>query len=217
MDDPALPESTYRAVLNDLAKVNRMTMAYRPTLRFLNRAIGKRKHLKLLDVGFGNGDMLRKIAEWCEARGVEADLVGVDLNTRSQLAAREATQPEMPIRYMTGDYGTLSGADWDVVISSLVAHHMTHDQLVHFLRFMDKETRLGWFVNDLHRHQFSYAGYPVMAFLAGWHKIVRLDGRTSIARSYRPEEWDAILAEAGVQRADVQRFFPFRLCVSKHH
>ena len=40
MDDPALDAGTYHAVLHDLAKVNRTTFAYRPTLDFLSRAIG---------------------------------------------------------------------------------------------------------------------------------------------------------------------------------
>ena len=215
MDDPALPEATYRAVLADLAKVNRVTMAYRPTLGFLQRALGNRKSLKLLDVGFGDGDMLREIADWCEKRGVDAELVGVDLNARSEKAARDATPADMPIRYVTGDYADLAGGSWDAVVSSLVAHHMTRDQLVQFLQFMEREAALGWFVNDLHRHPVSYAGYPVLAKLAGWHRIVRLDGHTSIARSYRPDEWPPILAEAGIEGAEVERYFPFRLCVSK--
>ena len=42
MVDPALPESTYRAVLMDLAQVNRVTMAYCPTLQFLERALAGR-------------------------------------------------------------------------------------------------------------------------------------------------------------------------------
>jgi hypothetical protein len=49
----------------------------------------------------------------------------------------------------------------------------------------------------------------------GWHRIVRLDGTTSIARSYRPGEWPPILAEAGIEGARVRRRFPFRLCVEK--
>ena len=215
MDDPALPEDTYREVLADLAKVNRVTMAYRPTLQFLERAMGDRKRFKLLDVGYGQGDMLRAIAEWAEECGIHAELVGVDLNTRSEEAARAATPAAMPIRYRTGDYADFVGGGWDFVVSSLVAHHMTREELVLFLRFMESEARLGWFVNDLHRHALSYTGYPVLATLARWHPIVRSDGRTSIARSYRPEEWRAILAEAGVEHAEVERFFPFRLCVSR--
>ena len=105
---------------------------------------------------------------------------------------------------------------WDVILSSLVAHHMTHDQLIAFLRFMDAEAQAGWFINDLHRHGFAYLGYPLLATLARWHPIVRHDGQLSIARSYRPAEWPALLAEAGIEGATVARVFPFRLCVAKH-
>ena len=59
MDDPALDAATYHAVLADLAKVNRVTIAYRPTLDFLARAVGGRREFSLLDVGFGDGDMLQ--------------------------------------------------------------------------------------------------------------------------------------------------------------
>lgn len=215
MDDPALDAQVYTEVLHDLAKVNSVTLARRPTLAFLDRALGDRTSFSLLDVGFGDGDMLRSIAEWAGRRGKKARLVGVDLNPRSEHAARDRTADRMPIVYRTGDYADLAGEGFDFVISSLVAHHMTHDQLVAFLRFMDTEARKGWFVNDLHRHSFAYAGFPLLARLAGWHPIVRHDGQMSIARSYRPEEWPPILAEAGVMGATIERVFPFRLCVAK--
>ncbi len=215
MDDPGLPAATYAAVLADLAKVNRATLAYRPTLRFLERAMAGRTRLRLLDVGFGQGDMLRAIANWADRRGIAAELVGIDLNPRSAQAARDATPAGLPIAYCTGDYADLIGGGWDIVISSLVAHHMTRDELLLFLQFMEAEARRGWFVNDLHRHALSYAGYPLLALVAGWHRIVRLDGQTSIARAYRPGEWRDLLAEAGIGAARIERFFPFRLCVSR--
>jgi 2-polyprenyl-3-methyl-5-hydroxy-6-metoxy-1,4-benzoquinol methylase len=214
MDDPALDAGTYRAVLHDLASVNRTTLAYRPTLDFLARALGRRKSLRLLDVGFGDGDMLRRIARWAIRRGVATELTGIDLNPRSVAAALETPSPT-PIRYLAGDYAGLAGERFDCVVSSLVAHHMSHGQLVAFLRFMERESRLGWFVNDLHRHGFSHATFPLLASAMGWHRVVRLDGATSIARSYRPDEWAPILAEADIEGARVRRWFPFRLCVEK--
>jgi hypothetical protein len=48
-----------------------------------------------------------------------------------------------------------------------------------------------------------------------WHRIVRLDGTLSIARSYRPAEWPPLLAEAGITERRVFRAFPFRLCVER--
>jgi hypothetical protein len=86
-----------------------------------------------------------------------------------------------------------------------------------FLRFMQSETRCGWFINDLHRHTLSWLGYPILAQLMRWHPIVRHDGRLSIARSYRPNEWPPILAAAGISDAQIKRYFPFRLCVAAIH
>ena len=213
MDADDLDTATYAAVVHDLAKVNTLTMARRPTLAFLEQL--PKKSLRILDVGYGDGDMLRRIATWATALGRDVDLVGIDLNPRSAMAAREATPPALTIDYRTGDYAHLADEPWDVILSSLVAHHMTHAQLVAFIRFMDAHSKAGWFINDLHRHGFAYRGFPLLATLMRWHPIVRHDGQLSIARSYRPHEWPAILAEAGVTGATVTRKFPFRLCVSK--
>jgi ubiquinone/menaquinone biosynthesis C-methylase UbiE len=212
MDDPALPPATYQAVLGDLASVNSITLAHRPTLNFLYQALGKRKEFTLLDVGFGQGDMLRAIAYWAKKRGIKAQLIGVDLNPGSAPAARAVTDVSAGIEFVTGDYRD-TNFGFDFIVSSLVAHHMEREELVAFLRFMDSQAGAGWFVNDLHRHALSYYGYPILAQLMGWHPIVRMDGQTSIARSFRPHEWSEMLAEAGVTGACVERFFPFRLCV----
>lgn len=215
MDADDLDPAVYAAVVGDLAKVNVVTLAARPTLAFLRRATRPGQRYRLLDVGFGDGDMLRRIAAFGQRKGVAFDLVGVDLNPRSEAAARAHTPAELGIRWVTGDYEDLAGESWDLIVSSLVAHHMTHAQLVAFIRFMERHAQHGWLINDLHRHRFAHAGYPLLARVFRWHPIVRHDGTLSIARSYRPGEWPPILAEAGASGAEVKRCFPFRLCVER--
>jgi SAM-dependent methyltransferase len=213
MDAPDLDPAIYAAVLRDLSRVNGVTLAARPTLAFLDRLPPTEAPLRILDVGFGDGDMLRRIARWGRRRGRAVTLVGVDLNPGSAPVARADTPPDMAIEWRTGDYAD-QPESWDVVISSLVAHHMRRAELIAFLRFMER-ARIGWLVNDLHRHAFAYHGYPLLARAFGWHPIVRHDGQLSIARSYRPAEWPPLLAEAGVTDARVFRAFPFRLGVEK--
>ncbi len=216
MDADDLDADTYAAVVHDLARVNTLTLARRPTMNFLDRIAPQPGPIRILDVGYGDGDMLRAIARWARKRDRRVELVGIDLNPRSAPAAQGSTPADMAVDYRTGDYADLAGEEWDVILSSLVAHHMTHDQLVDFLRFMDREAARGWLINDLHRHGFAWMGFPLLARLMRWHPIVRHDGQLSIARSYRPAEWRPILTEAGITGAHVARIFPFRLCVAKY-
>lgn len=213
MDADDLDPDVYAAVVRDLARVNVVTLAVRPTLAFLARAMKGRTALRILDVGFGDGDALRAIERWAHRRGVETELVGVDLNPRSERAARARTATTSRIRWVTGDYADMGGG-WDAIVSSLVAHHMTDHQLIAFLRFMEANARC-WLVNDLHRHWFSHLGFPLLARIARWHPMVRHDGTLSIARSFRPKEWPALLACADISGARVFRAFPLRLCVER--
>ncbi len=215
MDATDLDAASYARVLTDLARVNALTLARRPTLNFLSRLQRQSRPLRILDVGFGDGDMLRAIARWAARRRIAVELIGVDLNPNSAPTARAATPLALPITYHTGDYADF--ADVDIIISSLVAHHMSHNELITFLRFMEAHAKLGWFVNDLHRHRVAYWGFPLLARLISAHWIVRHDGQLSIARSYRQHEWPPLLAEAGVVGATINRVFPFRLCVSAIH
>jgi 2-polyprenyl-3-methyl-5-hydroxy-6-metoxy-1,4-benzoquinol methylase len=216
MDAPDLDPAVYEKVLHDLARVNRWTFTAHPTLAFLRRAIGPAKRFRLMDVGFGDGDVLRAVARWARRRGIAADLVGVDLNEKSLQAAHAATPPELGIDYRAGDYLDQEGP-FDFVISSQVTHHMTDAQLMAFLRYMEREARRGWLICDLHRLAFSYWGFPLLARLLLVHRIVREDGRLSIARSFRPDEWRALVAEAGIPPDQVRilRRFAFRLCVER--
>ena len=219
MDAVTLSDARYARVIADLARINALTLAARPTLAFVRRMAELRgasgAPLRLLDVGFGHGDMLRRIARLAKGLGVAVELVGIDLNHRSEAAARAATPANLPIRYCTGDYRALAGQEWDMIVSSLVAHHMNAKQRLDFLHFMEAEARLGWLVNDLHRQRLPFIGYPALATLALVDPIVRRDGQLSIARSFRADEWRSFLAEAGIEGASIHRWFPWRLCVER--
>lgn len=214
MDDPGLDPAVYEEVLQDLARVNAWTFAAWPTLAYLERATEGMSFFRLLDVGYGHGDMLRRIARWARKKGIATDLIGVDLNPKSYAVARAATPVEWPIEYRTGDYRNVAGPV-DFVVSNLVAHHMSDDELIGFIRFMEERAAKGWMINDLHRHGFAYYGFPLLARLLFAHRIVREDGQTSIGRSFRAEDWRAILDRAGVTGTGIVRRFPFRLCVER--
>jgi SAM-dependent methyltransferase len=219
MDDDSVDFATFAGCLKDLAEVNGLTLAYRPTLRFLARLARsgrwpQDRPLKLIDVGSGYGDSLRLIDRWAARRGLKISLAGVDRNPWAAQAAGAATGPDQTIAWVTADVFDYVG-ETDVIVSSLFTHHLDDEALVRFLSFMDRRARIGWMINDLLRHPVSWGGFSVLARVMRWHPFVRHDGPISIRRAFSPEDWRLYLAEADVHGARIEHRFPFRLCVSK--
>lgn len=216
MDAPCSYEE-FRACLRDLEQVNRLTFGYRPTLRFLNEVVKRRGKsgapLRVLDVGCGGGDALRRIAKWAKARKVQVELTGIDLNPFAARAARERGG-DGPINYITGDAFSCE-RPLDVVVSSLFTHHLPSPELVRFLTWMENSSQLGWCINDLERSAFWRGLFQALANAARWHPLVRHDGPVSFRRSFRHEDWERLLVQAGIALRDVSivRALPGRLCV----
>ena len=213
MDADDLPAATYAALIADLARVNTVTLARPPTLRWLAQATRGVDGFSLIDVGFGHGDMLRAIAGWAGRAGKQAKLTGIDLNPRSAPVAAAASEG-LGITYLTGDAAALAGRP-DFIVSSLVAHHMRDDELVAFIAWMEATAVRGWFINDLHRHPVAWGGFRLLASVLRWHPIVRHDGALSVRRAFVRDDWTRLLAAAGVNGAQVRWHLPFRWGVGR--
>ncbi len=224
MDEPcSYPE--FRDCVRDLGSVNRWTFGYWPTLGFLRQVVkagGSAGHaLRVVDVGSGGGDTLRRIALWARRRKIGVELTGVDLNPYATEAAKEFSAADArfaAIRWITGDVFTEPAAQQcDVVLSSLMTHHMRDAEIVHFLRWMEKTATKGWFINDLLRSAKAYRLFSVLAWLKRWHSFVQHDGPVSIRRAFREEDWRRLLTEAGVplDAVRLEQPVPGRLCVTR--
>jgi 2-polyprenyl-3-methyl-5-hydroxy-6-metoxy-1,4-benzoquinol methylase len=211
MDEPHVSANDYRRCLRDLARVNRLTFTHRPILAWLDRVLPRDRPVRILDVAFGQGDLLRAIWQWAKARGLDVSLEGIDLNPRSAAMARDATPPQMNISYLTGDvFAHANRADF--IVSSQFTHHLDDAQLIHFVRWLEASATTGWFVTDLERSELAYRAFPVLCALAGFHDLVERDGLVSIARSLRRDEWKDLLGRAHVS-AQVRSHLPFRLSI----
>ena len=76
MDTEPLSFVAFHAYLSDLTVINICTLAYRPTLQWLRRALiaGKpQQSVSVIDIGSGGGDMLRRIWKWAGKRKIKTD------------------------------------------------------------------------------------------------------------------------------------------------
>jgi SAM-dependent methyltransferase len=220
MDVEEVDLATLEACLLDLERINRWTGAYRITLGWLERLreVHRLRQLTVIDVGSGYGDMLRRIGAWGEARGLAMELIGIDRNPHAATLAARATSSGPQVRYVTADAFDLpSRLQADAVISALFAHHLCDRQLVRFLRWMDANARLGWLVNDLHRHAIPYWIARWTPGLLGMSRLVQHDAAISVARAFARHDWLRLLDEAGLAAppTTVRWCFPFRYAVGR--
>ena len=213
----------FRGCLDHLEQVNRWLLGYRPTLAWLTRLMarlprGPRDPIHIVDVGSGGGDLLRQIARWARRRGIAVKLTGIDLNPYAARVAAEFTPKELGVAWVTGDaleYRPKKPVD--IVVSSLLAHHLEDEEIVALLQWMESTVRIGWFINDLERSEWSSKMFARVAEVVGWHQFVRHDGPVSFRRAFRKEDWLRLLAIAEVPRdaLTVERWWPGRLCVGR--
>jgi SAM-dependent methyltransferase len=221
MDTETVSLDDYRACLKDLAQVNALTLTHGPILNWLDRATrGLRtdERVTILDVGYGYGDLLRRIDAWSRRKGRSLDLIGIDLNPLSETIARAATPADMAIEYRTGDiFEYEPERPIDFVISSQTTHHLSDEELVGFIGWMERVAARGWFITDLHRHSVPFHAFRILSRLARWHRFVQHDGPVSIARSFRRDDWQRIIHAAGLSPTvvSVRWHVPFRISVSR--
>jgi SAM-dependent methyltransferase len=219
MDGPCSRDEL-RACLRDLAKVNRWFLGYRPMLSWLDSLDLRRSKspIHIVDVGCGFGDGLRRIERWASQSGISIKLTGLDLNPDAVSIAQEATQPQSCIQWIaTNVFSYRAPEHIDIVMSSLFTHHLSNEEIVQFLQWMEEHTRIGWFINDLSRSAIPYQLFKAFSKLAKLHPFVQHDGPASFARSFVEEDWRGLCATAGLSDNEItiEGFTPARLCIGR--
>jgi 2-polyprenyl-3-methyl-5-hydroxy-6-metoxy-1,4-benzoquinol methylase len=227
MDEENISFAEFHDCLVGLERINHLTLAYRPTLRWLRPWFKRNEPVVLLDAASGGGDMLRQIAKKWPGHSA-ATMVGVDLNpwAKKSAEARVLRSAKYPVTHSTPSspsikYATANIFEYepdqpvDIIISSLFTHHLSDAQIVNFLRWMDRRARKGWFINDLHRHPIPYYFIKWTTALFSRNRLIRNDAAVSVARAFTAADWRRLIDNAGLTgQVRVQWVFPFRLCVS---
>lgn len=218
MDSDAIGYEEFRDCLRTLERINILTLAYRPTLRWLKGKIRSGAGgVTIWDAGSGGGDMLRRLWKAAGREGAGVTLVGIDINPWSKQAADEVTPRQSSIQFVTANVFEFQNGKPDYIISSLFTHHLNDNDLVHFLRWMDVTALKGWFINDLHRHPLPYYFIKGATALFTRNRLIRHDAPVSVARSFTRRDWQRLMDEAGIpeNRYFIRWHFPFRYCVGR--
>ena len=209
LDSEACPPDEVETSLRDLCRMNRWFGGVSTTRKLIERAAVKigRKHLSLLEVAAGFGEVPRAAGEQLKSKGISLDITDLDrveTHLRNDHRALVADALALPFR----------DASFDVVSCSLFAHHLKPAELAEFGREALRVSRYAFLINDLIRHPLHlalvYAGFPLMRSY-----VSRVDGVKSVRRAYTPNEIRQILSNSSCpsSRIEISHHYLFRMGV----
>jgi SAM-dependent methyltransferase len=192
MDDPQLAEKALREVLQDITRVNRLLNGNRITIEAIALLVAENPQqlYTIVDVGCGDGSMLREVALFFRKRKLRARLIGIDLSEQGIALAREASHAFPEMEFLKKDILTIGPGELscDILLCTLTMHHFRDGQISVFMDRFVQLSRLGVVVNDLKRSRTAYYLFKGFGLIFIKTKIGRSDGLISIKRGFRKEE-----------------------------
>lgn len=189
MDDFSLAGTELNDALDRIASINKLLGGNRVTIsgvRTLLKDISRERPVRILDIGCGNGDMLRSLAKFGNRTGRTFELTGIDANAAAIKHARQLSTGFPAITYICTDFlkspGNLS---YDIVLCTLTLHHFTDSQIKELISVFQQKATLGIVINDLHRHQLAYYLFSLICIVFRLSPLSRDDGLVSILRGFK--------------------------------
>lgn len=215
MDDFQLEGDVLKEALDKIAQINQLLGGNKLTLKGVAKLLKKvpdTNPITIADVGCGNGDMLRKLADFGFQNNLKLQLIGVDANKFTVNYAADLSKEYSNIVYRCEDIfnESFSEIKYDIVLCTLTLHHFKNDDIVKLLVLFYENSKLGFVVNDLHRNAVAYRLFQVLCFVFRLNKMSREDGLTSILRGFKKEELIAFSKKLGFKKYRIRWKWAFR-------
>jgi 2-polyprenyl-3-methyl-5-hydroxy-6-metoxy-1,4-benzoquinol methylase len=182
-----------RDALNKIAKINQLLGGNQLTLQGVKKLISKvskSAQITIVDVGCGNGDMLRKLADYGFENKLDFKLIGIDANRYTINYAQQLSVKYSNIEYSCVDIFSDSFKEirCDIVLCTLTLHHFKNKEITDLLATFNLNSRLGIVVNDLERSVIAYRLFQLLCLAFKLEGMSYEDGLTSILRGFKKRE-----------------------------
>lgn len=179
--------------LDKIAKINQLLGGNKLTLQGVQELIqniDKSKQITIVDVGCGNGDMLRKLADFGLKNQYNFNLIGIDANNFTINYARKLSEKYSNINYSCQDIfdKRFNELKYDIVLCTLTLHHFNNEEIINLMSIFNSNSKIGIVINDLHRNIISYRLFHLLCFLFNLNEMSKKDGLTSILRGFKKQE-----------------------------
>ncbi len=208
--------------LADLRMINRTFGGVRMMTRLLQTVAARRKlkDIRWLDVAGSSGDVAKDVqmslagSRIADSRINDSPIEGPGITVQPVILDRAPSHMNGSFPSICGDALALPFRDqsFDVVSSTLFAHHLEPDELVKFINEALRVARYAVLINDLVRHPVHYA-LTIAGRAIYRSRVTRHDAPVSVHRSYTVDEMRGIVAQSSAANIEVTTSFLFRMGV----
>lgn len=193
MDDFNFHGNELELLLTDLKFVNKWLGGNKITAEGIAKLLkhsSEKETITILDIGCGDGGLLRSVTEFGAKNGLKIIGIGVDFN-ENIIEIAKARSKEFPnLSYIKQDVfsDSFTNLTYDIALCTLFLHHFSNERIVKLLTKLTKGANLGVVVNDLQRNRFAFWLFKVFGAVFLETKTARHDGLVSIARGFTRKE-----------------------------
>jgi len=215
MDDFNLQGKDMQEVVLDLERVNLLLGGNKITFQGIVKLLkgeNSKKELVLMDIGCGDGAILRNCVRLAKRQGIKIVGIGLDANPYILEEARKRSikYPSLSFKKIDVFSEELKKEKFDIAICTLFTHHFTNKEIIQFLEPMVHRASIGVVVNDLHRSKWAFQLFKVFATIFLKTKIARHDGLVSVASGFKKRELQKISNAMSNVDATIQWKWAFR-------
>ena len=215
MDDFSLEGAQLTDALDKIAQINQLLGGNTLTLSGVKKLISKipkTQMITIVDLGCGNGDMLRTLEDYAARNQLSFKLIGIDANPFTVNYAINSSIKYPNIEYLSEDIfeTNFENINFDIALCTLTLHHFKDNDISRIVEILERNTRLGIVVNDLHRSKIAYRLFQMIAVVFKLNEMSREDGLTSILRGFKKDELIDFSRKLRNSSAEIQWKWAFR-------
>ncbi|SCA64234.1 Uncharacterized protein SCG7086_CW_00020 [Chlamydiales bacterium SCGC AG-110-P3] len=192
-------QKEYHRCLQLICRINRVLGGFQGTYRAFKNL--KEPPRSILEVGCGGGYLCHRLHRRCP----EATILGIDIcqDAIDHACTHLPVECEEKVSFAVQESKSLDYSDnsFEVITTMLVCHHMTDQELILFLQESFRVCSKAVIINDLHRHILAYLSFSLIVPFLFPNRLIWHDGRLSVRRSFRKQDWIRLLKKAGFKES----------------
>lgn len=217
LDQDAIPFADIKQNMKELDFINTWLGGHAITVAAFKNLSNRKKKVSVCEIGCGGGDNLAAISKWCQKKNIELTITGIDIKEEciDYAKSRKALKN---VNWITNDYKkVIFKVKPDIIFSSLFCHHFSEDELIFQVNWMKQNSKLGFFINDLHRNFLAYYSIKFLTGLFSKSYLVKNDAPLSVARGFSKSELKNLCNKTMADNAAVSWKWAFRYIVKYKH